>query len=230
MTVLGAHRAVTRARRDGADELFDTCPVDATAPGRSGSCSSAVAPCRHPDRVFLALGVTAIVIRSPGVYGSFGRATVRTSSAAVLLGGGCGRARRGPRPLAPLRAGPGRRRGGGRRSAVLGSARSAGTTGTRYAILSMAPTIEWDSPVFQARPALWHLTWVVGAHGPRGAGRGRPPPARSARTGRGRGRRRGRRRSGHRRHTADVRRLRGADRPCDRAIPPRCRSARPPAP
>src|SRR5260221_7256425 len=30
MTVVAAHRAVTRSRRDDTDELFDTCPVPAT--------------------------------------------------------------------------------------------------------------------------------------------------------------------------------------------------------
>ena len=86
MTVLGAHRAVTRARRDGTDELFGTCPVpDSTR--TLGFLLSAAAPV-ITLAAFLAIGVIAIAIRSPRVYGSLSARDWADVTAALLLGAG----------------------------------------------------------------------------------------------------------------------------------------------
>jgi hypothetical protein len=162
MTVLGAHRAVTRARRDGTAELLDTCPV-ADSTRTLGFLLSGIAPVLTLA-VFLTIGVIGIAIRSSRVYGSLSARDWADVAAALLLGAGgvalgVALARWLRFSLVPVVAVVAVGFGGGRLSEI------GGHEWNPYSILSMAPTIEWDSPVFQARPALWHLLWVVGLIG-----------------------------------------------------------------
>jgi hypothetical protein len=158
MTVVGAHRAVTRAHRDGVEELLGTCPVPETT-RTVGFLLSAVTPVSALV-VFLAVGAAALAMRSPRVYGSLdGRDRADLAAALVLGAGGValgvalGRWLRFP--LVPIVAVVAVGFGGGRLAEV------GGHDWNPYATLAMAPTIEWDSPVFQARPSGWHLVWVL---------------------------------------------------------------------
>lgn len=159
MTVVGAHRAVTRARRDGVDELLGTCPVP-EATRTLGFLLSAVTP-TIALATFLTVGAVTLYFRSPYVYGSLGaRDWADVVSALVLgiggvaLGVALGRWLRFA--LVPIVAVV--------LVGVLGGrlAEVGGHDWNPYSILAMAPTVEWGSPVFQARPAGWHLAWVVG--------------------------------------------------------------------
>jgi hypothetical protein len=149
---------VTRARRDGVDELLGTCPVP-EATRTVGFLLSAVTPVTGLV-VFLSSGALALAVRSPRVYGSLSARDWADLVAALVLGAGgvalgvaLGRWLRFS--LVPIVAVLAVGFGGGRLAEV------GGNDWNPYATLAMAPTIEWKSPVFQARPAGWHLGWVL---------------------------------------------------------------------
>jgi hypothetical protein len=159
MTAFAAHRAVTRAARDGADELFESCPLPA-ATRTIGFLLSAVMPVVSLV-VFLALFAALLAWRSSTVYGGLSIDDTADVLAALLLGAGgvalgvaLGRWVRFS--LTPV-------------VVVVGIAVATGVLNgigghhwNPYVQLSTAPTVEGDSPVFGDRPALWHLAWVVG--------------------------------------------------------------------
>ena len=86
MVVLAAHRGVTRARRDGADELFDTCPAAPTT-RTWGAIGSAWVPVAALV-VFFAVYGGMIALKSPNLYGSPGAGAVARVLSAVVLGAG----------------------------------------------------------------------------------------------------------------------------------------------
>lgn len=84
MVVLAAHRGVTRARRDGTDELFDTCPA-LPATRTWGSIGSAWVPVLALIAFFVVYGATTSV-RSPNLYGSPGPDAIAMLVGALILG------------------------------------------------------------------------------------------------------------------------------------------------
>jgi len=166
MSVLTAHRAVTRARRDHADELFDTCPTDA-ATRTVGFLLSAVTPILILA-VYLSLLFSINVVRSPHLYGPLSRDNLADVLAAVALGAGgitlgvaLGRwLRFALAPVVTL-------------VVVLGVAlhlNSIGDPGWNpWAALSTAPAVPDPAPLFIDRAAWWHLAWVVALTGVVGA-------------------------------------------------------------
>ncbi|MDQ3294649.1 MAG: hypothetical protein M3527_09415, partial [Actinomycetota bacterium] len=86
MMVLGSHRAVTRASRDGADELFDTCPA-APVTRTTGFLVAGSVPVIALTVFFVVLGATNAV-RSPFLHGPLGVDGLADIAAAVVLGAG----------------------------------------------------------------------------------------------------------------------------------------------
>ena len=81
--VIAAHRAVTRARRDHAEELFDTC---ATSPSTrtAGFLASAWTPA-IAGFLFLAAMTIGTAWRNPGVHGPIGLDGVADVLASLAL-------------------------------------------------------------------------------------------------------------------------------------------------
>ena len=86
MVVVAAHRGVTRARRDGADELLDTCPANPTT-RTLGALGAAWVPVLALAIFFVAFGITTAV-RSPNIYGAPGAEAVPMLLGALVLGVG----------------------------------------------------------------------------------------------------------------------------------------------
>lgn len=86
MVVVAAHRGVTRARRDGADELFDTCPTS-SATRTWGSLGSGWVAVLALAAFALVFGLT-VAVRSPNIYGSVGNEAVAQVLSALVLGFG----------------------------------------------------------------------------------------------------------------------------------------------
>ncbi len=86
MVVLAAYRATTRAARDGADELFETCPT-APATRTAGFLLSAAVPVATLG-VFLAVLATAVAFKSPFLHGALGADSVADVLGALVLGAG----------------------------------------------------------------------------------------------------------------------------------------------
>ena len=103
MVVLAAYRATTRAARDGAEELFDTCPA---APGTrtAGFLLSAAVPVATLG-VFLAVLATAVASRAPLLHGALG-AQRRPGARCPRPRRRRRRPRRGPRAVGALRPAP----------------------------------------------------------------------------------------------------------------------------
>ena len=110
MVVLAAYRATTRAARDGADELFDTCPA-APATRTAGFLLSAAVPVATLG-VFLAVLATAVAFRSPFAARGARRRQRRRCPRCSRPRRRRRRPRSGPRPVGALRA----RSGGHRRA------------------------------------------------------------------------------------------------------------------
>ena len=157
MVVVAAHRGVTRAPRDGADELFDTCPV-APATRTLAAIGSAWVPVVALLVFFLAYGAV-VSLRSPNLYGSPGALAVP-----VLLGGlvlavggvtlGVALARWVPFALAPVAAVV----AVGFLSLRLATAGDPGWNPLQQ--LSSAPPLPEGSPVFHDPPAWSHVAWL----------------------------------------------------------------------
>ena len=159
MSVVAAHRAVTRDVRDGTDELFASCPVPPET-RTTGFLLSAVTPVAMLVG-FLAILAVLIGWRSAHVYGPLAAvdwadvaSSVVLAAGGVALGVALGRWLRFA--LVPIVA-----------VVAVGfvSVRLneiGGHDWNRYIGLSMSPTIERSSPVFDARPAFAHLGWILG--------------------------------------------------------------------
>jgi len=86
MVVLASHRAVTRARRDGASELFDTCPAGTTTRA-VGVLLTAWVPVAAAACFVVILGA-GLAVRSPYLHGPLGAGAAVSMLAAVVLGVG----------------------------------------------------------------------------------------------------------------------------------------------
>lgn len=158
MVVLAAHRGATRARRDGADELFDTCPADPTT-RTWGFLASAWVPVAVLAAFFVVYAVT-VGLRSPDLYGSVGADAVAVVLSALVLGAGgvvlgVALGRWAAFALVPLVA-----------VAAIGflSLRlvTAGDPGWNpLQQLSTFPPISEETSVFGDPPAWSHLGWVL---------------------------------------------------------------------
>lgn len=159
MSVLAGHRAVTRARRDGAEELLDSCPTPPVT-RTLGFLLAAIVPL-GTIVVFLAALVITSAVRSKGLHGPIGGDSVADLLGAVVLGAGgvaigvaLGRWVRFA--LVPV-------------VVVVGIALATGAINTvgggdwnPLTALATAPTIEGPSPVFLDRAPAWHVVWLVG--------------------------------------------------------------------
>ena len=87
MAVLASHRAVTRPSRDGAAELFETCPANATT-RTFGLLGTAWVPVAT-TLCFAAVLAAGLAVRSPNLHGRLGLASlVALLAAATLAAGG----------------------------------------------------------------------------------------------------------------------------------------------
>lgn len=159
MVVLAVHRAVTRAARDRADELFDTCPT-VPATRTAGFLCSAPLPMAILGGFLVVLGF-AVHLNGAHLYGPIGADSIADVAAAVVLGAGgvalgvaLGRwVRFGLAPVVAVVAiGI-----AGIQLNVIG-----GTGWNRFVPLSTAPAVDGTPPMFTDRPVWWHLGWIVG--------------------------------------------------------------------
>ena len=160
MVVLASYRATTRAARDGADELFETCPT-APATRTAGFLLSAAVPVATLG-VFLAVMAIAVWFRSPLVHGALGADSVADVLGALVLGAGgvalgvaLGRwVRFGLVPVVTV--------------VIIGFLSTAVVNGSSphdwkpLSPLATAPTVNSLSPVFADKAAYWHLLWLIG--------------------------------------------------------------------
>jgi hypothetical protein len=160
MVVLAAYRATTRAARDGAEELFDTCPA---APGArtAGFLLSAAVPVATLG-AFLAVMATAVAWRAPLLHGALGADSVAQVLGVLVLGAGgvalgvaLGRwVRFGLAPVVTV--------------VLIGFISTAVISGSSphhwkpLGQLSTAPPVSSLSPVFADKAAFWHLLWLIG--------------------------------------------------------------------
>jgi len=159
MVVLAVHRAVTRAARDRADELFDSCPT-APATRTAGFLCSAPLPMAILGGFLVVLGF-AVVASGAHLYGPIGADSVADVAAAVVLGAGgvalgvaLGRwVRFGLAPVVAVVA-----------IGIAGiQLNTIGGSGwNRFVPLSTAPAVDGTPPMFTDRPVWWHLGWIVG--------------------------------------------------------------------
>jgi len=84
MVVLASHRAATRARRDGAAELLDTCPAGTTT-RTVGVLLTAWVPVAAAACFVATLGV-GLAVRNPYLHGPLGAGAAVSMLAAVVLG------------------------------------------------------------------------------------------------------------------------------------------------
>lgn len=159
MVVIAAHAGVTRAERDGTDELFDTCPAAPTT-RTWGSLGSGWVPVAALTLFGLVLGVT-VALRSPNLYGTPEIDAVAQLLSALVLGFGgvalgvaLGRWTRFA--LAPVIAVVAI----GFCSLRLATAGDPGWNPLQQ--LSTFPPVSASAPIFRDPPAWSHLAWVVG--------------------------------------------------------------------
>ena len=159
MVVLAMHRSATRAPRDGADELLDTCPTDPQT-RTAGLLLAAALPMAALAAYLVGLGF-AVAVSAEEVYGSIGIDAVADVLGAVLLGAGgvalgvaLGRwVRFGLAPIVAVVA-------VGFLSIQLNMFGGRGWNPLRH--LSTAPSVDEMEPMFADRPTHWHLVWVLG--------------------------------------------------------------------
>lgn len=157
MTVLAAHQATTRARRDHTDEVFDVCPA-APEVRTLGLVASSWVPVVAAS-VFVVVLFSAIAWRSPAAHGQLvaDNAGDLVGSLLLCIGGVALGVALGTWirfALAPV---------------VVVVAIAFATTGINaigghgwnpYTNLATAPTIEAPSPVFADRPVWSHVLWI----------------------------------------------------------------------
>lgn len=160
MVVLTAYRATTRAARDGAEELFETCPT-APATRTAGFLLSAAVPVATLG-VFLAVLATAVAFKSPFLHGALDADSIADVLGALVLGAGgvalgvaLGRwVRFGLVPVVVV--------------VLIGFLSTAVVAGSSphdwkpLSALSTAPSVNSLSPVFTDTAAYWHLLWLIG--------------------------------------------------------------------
>lgn len=158
MAVIAGHRAVTRARRDGATELFEACPL-APATRTAGHLLTAWVPVAVVA-VFCAVYVVLTSSRAEFIYGPLdGAAAADVAAALALAGGGfalgVALARWAPWPLVPM-------------IAVillvfpiihLGNIGQPHWSNARQ--LSTWPRYPEHDMIFTVRPVWWHLVWLL---------------------------------------------------------------------
>jgi hypothetical protein len=159
MCVLAGHRAVTRAHRDNAEELFESCPTS-PASRTVGFVWPAWVPMVTFTAFLLLLGPT-LLVRSPKLHGPLGVRDIADVSAAILLaaGGlalGVAIGRWINFGLAPV-------------AAVVGVAiislnlNLVGDPGWNpLTQLASAPALADQDSLFTDRPAWGHLLWLSG--------------------------------------------------------------------
>jgi hypothetical protein len=159
MVVVAVHRAVTRAARDRADELFEACPT-VPATRTAGFLLSAPLPMAVLGGFLVALGF-ALDASGAHLYGPIGADSIADVAAAVVLGAG-GAAlgvalgcwvRFG---LAPVVAVVAIGFAGIRLNTIGGNGWNP------FVPLSTAPAVDGTPPMFTDRPVWWHLGWIVG--------------------------------------------------------------------
>lgn len=159
MVVIAAHRAVTRAARDGADELFESCPAPA-ATRTAGFLLAAVAPVIALVSFVAVLGATSAA-RNSVLHGPIGADSAADAVGVVVLGVGgvalgvaLGRwLRFALTPVVAVVA---------IAFTTFGLNGVGGSDWNPLVALSTAPTIEGPSPVFTDRPTWMHLLWLIG--------------------------------------------------------------------
>lgn len=157
LTVLACHHAVTRDRRDHADELFASCPTTSST-RTAGFLLAAPVPPAALVTMFAAL-TAAVLVNSDDIHGPVGLDSASNVAAGIVLGAGgvalgvaLGRwARFGLVPLVAVVAVA---------MATLSLNGVGGNAWHPVTMLSTAPSIEDVSPIFQDRPVWWHLAWV----------------------------------------------------------------------
>lgn len=157
MVVLASHRAMTRAGRDGADEVFGVCPTRPEV-RTLGHLAASWLPV-VTSAAYLVGFVLLLVVRSPDIHGSFSSDSVADIGGALLLcvGGvalGVALGLWVRFPLAPVVVVV---------AIVFLSTGLSGIGGrgwNPYVQLSTAPTLEAPSPVFADRPVWWHVVWI----------------------------------------------------------------------
>jgi len=162
MVVLAAHRGVTRARRDGADELFDALPVGSST-RTWGFLGSAWVPVLSLV-VFSVVYGTTVAVRSPNLYGSPAAGSVPVVLSALVLGVGgvvlgvaLGRwVRFALAPIVAVVA-------VGFVSLKLASAGDPGWNPLSQ--LATFPPLSSQGPTFTDEPAWSHLAWVLALTG-----------------------------------------------------------------
>lgn len=159
MAVIVAHRAVTRGRRDGADELFDTCPLAPTTRTVGHLLTAWVVVAALAAYCAAYLVVTGV--RAGSIYGPLGASAWGDVAAALALGAGgvalgVALGRWAPWRLAPivvvaLLVFP---------IVHLGNIGEPHWSNARQ--LSTWPRYPDHDLLFTIRPAWWHLLWLVG--------------------------------------------------------------------
>lgn len=159
MVVIGAHHAVTRGRRSGADELFATCPVDDASRTVAHLRSSWVPALTMA--AFVVAATASVARNSPDVYGPIdGRALADTLTALALVVGGVGLGvalgRWAPWTLAPVVAVP------ALAPLILGLGALGEPHWSNLRQLSTWPRFPDHDLLFTAPRVWWHLLWIVG--------------------------------------------------------------------
>ncbi len=158
MAVVAAHRAVTRARRDGADELFDACPLD-QATRTAGHLLTAWVPAAALA-VFCAAFVSLTAVRAGAVYGPIDGGALGDVAAALALGAGgaalgVALGRWAPWRLVPMVA----------VALLLFPIVGLGNIGEPHwsnaRQVSTWPRYPTHDLLFTIRPVWWHLAWLV---------------------------------------------------------------------
>lgn len=162
MVVLAAHWALTRPRRDGVQELFDSCPAGDEA-RTWGLLGAAWVPLGTLAAFLAVLGAT-VAVRSPNLYGAPGGDAVPQLLGAVLLGAGgvvlgVALGRWVGFALAPVVAVV----AVGFLSMKLATAGDPGWNPLQQ--LSTFPPLSPDPPLFRDVPAWSHLGWIVSLTG-----------------------------------------------------------------
>ena len=158
MAVVAVHRAVTRARRDGAAELFDSCPLPPVT-RTAGHLLTAWVPAAVLA-VLCAAYVLVTAVRTGLVYGPVGGPAFADVAAALALGAGAvalgvALGRWAPWRLVPIVA----------VAALVFPIVGLGNIGAPHwsnaRQVSTWPRYPSHDLLFTVRPVWWHLAWLV---------------------------------------------------------------------
>lgn len=159
MTVVGAHHAVTRGRREGAEEIFGACPTSETT-RTAGHLAAGWVPALT-SLAFVVTMTGLLAVRTPRIYGSLNGADLAAVFAAVVLGA-CGSAlgvalgRWAPWRLVPIVV----------VVALVPIITGLGNIGEPHwsnaRQLSSWPRYPNHDLLFTDPPVWWHLAWLTG--------------------------------------------------------------------